>query len=167
MWLQQGVGDKNMFVKAFEERVKDCYLQEWQGIVSSSGTLRLYSKFKSDLKAELYLQCINSKKKLSLISKFRAGNHGLNVQLNKRNSSISPLCTLCQRNGHHAIEDEFHVLCMCAAYEHIRCQYFDVERIENESHFYNIMSCKNTLNITKLCNFLNNAFDIRKELLSM
>jgi hypothetical protein len=126
VWLQQGVGNKKEFITAFVQRVKDCYLQEWHETLSNSGTLNLYNKIKHVLEPEFYLQNIVNRKLVSKIAKLRTGNHGLNVQINRRNNNLSSYCQICLQNDVKEVEDEMHFVCKCTAYNQLRQYYFNI-----------------------------------------
>ena len=67
VWLEQQVGNSELFLSLFSQRLKDCYRQEWHAVVNESSRLRFYSTFKSQLQSERYLHCIQPNKfKISL-----------------------------------------------------------------------------------------------------
>ena len=44
VWLSEDVGDLNIFMKAFKQRLVDCSMQDWSAMISDSGKAR-HSRF--------------------------------------------------------------------------------------------------------------------------
>ena len=42
VWLEQGVGDINIFLHVFKQRLKDCNYQQWHEQLDLQGKLRDY-----------------------------------------------------------------------------------------------------------------------------
>ena len=121
-WLNQDVGNKELFINTFKQRCKDIYYQEWSSSVTSSKYLSTYSTFKQDLISETYLQLLPFRHLRRALTKFRCSVAGLNIQLYRRSKgddiSIS-MCAHCLNK----VEDEYHVLLECPKYTHIRTRY--------------------------------------------
>ena len=47
-WLNQGVGNETLFLKTFEQRLKDIFLQDWHTRIAENSKLQLYNYFKND-----------------------------------------------------------------------------------------------------------------------
>ena len=47
VWLQQGVGDKNSFLRSFKQRLVDMFIQEWSGAVRDKDRYEIYRSFKT------------------------------------------------------------------------------------------------------------------------
>ena len=47
VWLQQGVGDKNSFLRSFKQRLVDMFIQEWSGAVRDKDRYEMYQSFKT------------------------------------------------------------------------------------------------------------------------
>ena len=48
----------------FIQRLKDCYLQEWNGNVARNRTLDVYRNMKNTVELEPYINCIRERKHL-------------------------------------------------------------------------------------------------------
>ena len=80
VWMQQGVGDTDLFISILTQRIKDCALQTWNSDVHNNKKLDLYKNIKSDLQCEKYLLCITSPHLRSTMSKFRCSDHKLRIE---------------------------------------------------------------------------------------
>ena len=58
VWLTQGVGDEQRFIRIFRQRLTDINFQEWVVGLNASSRFDLYREFKTALNAETYLDCI-------------------------------------------------------------------------------------------------------------
>ena len=47
VWLQQGVGDKNSFLRSFKQRLVDMFIQEWSEAVRDKDRYEIYRSFKT------------------------------------------------------------------------------------------------------------------------
>ena len=76
------------------------------------------------------------------------------------------LCKLCGRSNIFAVEDEFHVVFHCEAYNDIRHVYIDKEILNcaNEYSFISLMKTDNSDDIVNFANFISCLFKIRKQL---
>ena len=48
VWMQQGVGDKSVFLEVFYSRLKTYYLEKWTQAKGNSSKLAIYHTFKSE-----------------------------------------------------------------------------------------------------------------------
>ena len=61
VWLTQGVGDEQHFIRIFRQRLTEIHFQEWAAGLNASSRFDLYREFKTALNAETYLDCIKQK----------------------------------------------------------------------------------------------------------
>ena len=89
--------------------------------------LRLYCKYKEDKQEELYLSLPIPMRLRRDLARFRTTSHNLEVEMGRHNnvSFEDRLCQLCGRSNIFAVEDEFHVVFHCEAYNDIRHVYID------------------------------------------
>ena len=120
VWLFKGVGSEILFIKAFKQRLIDCYKQSWHDKLSSSEHFKTFLSFKSIIMKESFLSDINFNKSLrNVVVRFRLGVSRLNCHRYRFYSNKNLLkCPVCKANE----ENEFHVLFECFAYEDLRCK---------------------------------------------
>ena len=76
VWVNQSVGDVNMFLYLFKQRV-DVATQEWHSEISTLPKLLSYCQFKYTLSVESYLDVISWKRHSIALARFRCDNHQL------------------------------------------------------------------------------------------
>lgn len=116
VWLNGGVVHEKAFLRAFRQRLIDCYKQEWFGKIMESDRFSTYSSFKSLLQPEKYLTDITLTKFRNIFVKLRLGIIDLNG--NKRYSAVPNTCPFCP-----AVENEIHFLLHCPKYQDLRVKY--------------------------------------------
>ena len=168
IWENQSVPDSVAFVSIFSERVKDCEFQRWSSQVCNLPKLRLYCKYKEDKQEELYLSLPIPRRLRRDLARFRTASHILEVEMGRHNniSFEDRLCKLCGKSNLFAVEDEFHVVFHCEAYNDIRQVYIDKEILNcaNEYSFVSLMKTDNSDDIVNFANFISCLFKIRKQL---
>ena len=113
-WLHGGVGDEKRFLTQLKQRLKDCYIQDWDAKNTCSDRYLWYSSFKQSFGLEEYLNMIEIKKFRDVMIRFRLGINELNN--NKRYCSVMTTnCPWCEER-----EDEQHFLIRCPAYKQLR-----------------------------------------------
>lgn len=119
VWENQHVENEKNFICLFTERLKDQFLQTWSDNVQNSSKLILYKQFKTSFGYEFYLDIINLRKYRNALASFRAGAHDLEIEKGRylKIPKHERLCKLCIEKE---IEDEYHFLFICNAYQDIR-----------------------------------------------
>ena len=162
VWTNQGVHNEYKFISEFVCRLKDMYIQHWQVAVQSNTKLEFYSMFKSDFTFESYLDVLNIRKFRYMYVSFRTGSHCLSIERGRYNNTPRDerICKLCNSNS---IEDEFHFLLVCGAYNDIRVEHISQKYITrtNLNKFKILMSSKNPIVIKSIATFLYHAFNRR------
>ena len=74
VWYDQYVFNETTFLRMFEQRMKDTYIQEWNSKVRSTSDYRLYKKIKFTFNFENYLNMDNKSFRIS-ITKIRLSSH--------------------------------------------------------------------------------------------
>ena len=59
-WWNGSEGDETRFLAEFQQRLKDCFIQNWHSRLESSGRYEAYITFKSALEKEKYLEVIQN-----------------------------------------------------------------------------------------------------------
>ena len=57
VWLQQGVGNVNFFLKLLKQRLVDMFIQEWSGV--NRDRYKIYWSFKTLFEKEKYISSID------------------------------------------------------------------------------------------------------------
>ena len=74
------------------------------------------------------------------------------------------LCQLCERSNIFAVEDEFHVVFDCEAYNDIRRVYIAKEVLIGANSLISLMKTDNSDDIVNFANFISCLFKVRKQL---
>ena len=165
-WEEQHVPvDSNGFINRFKTTLTDCDTQLWKSNLEEMSKLTMYRLFKLELCPEIYLSLTIPRRLRKAIAKFRISNHELEIELG-RHTNIEKqdrICKLCELNNLRCIEDEFHVLFECAAYNEIRKIYIERQfsDLKNLYSFNNLMSNKDANVVANLANFIYNMYKIR------
>ena len=79
VWISQTVGNMDIFIKQFRQRLIDCANQNWHDSVNSSSRCDFYKEFKSLLNTEKYLNMeLNVSLRKSLAG-FRCSSHTFKI----------------------------------------------------------------------------------------
>ena len=78
-WEQQLVHDERKFIKHFEQRCRDMYIQDGFNDIQSSSRCRMYKEIKQVHKPEAYLTININRKVRTSFTKFRLSSHKLLV----------------------------------------------------------------------------------------
>ena len=100
------------------------------------------------------------------LAPFRTTIHNLEVEMGRHNniSFENRQCQLCGRSNIFAVEDKFHVVFHCEAYNDIRHVYIGKEVLSCANE-YSFISLKrdNPDDIVNFANFISCLFKIRKQ----
>ena len=169
VWIIQDVGDENQFLRAFKNRLADCYLQKMKGDIIESPKGRYFQHFSSLLNVERYLSINLCYKFRKVLSNFRCSCHSLMIEKGRqlgidRNYRYCPFCL--QKNI-TVVEDEFHFFYDCSTYDNLRKLYFKQAWLRNKNidTFYRIISTEKEEEIVRVANFLLQAFKCRNDLI--
>ena len=122
VWLEQQVGNKDIFLREFGIRVKDIFIQNWNTELSTITKLDVYRMYKTDFLCENYLNQIGRREYRIALTRLRCSAHKLEVEQGRRrgvprNERHCPFCVrLC-------IETEFHFVLECPFYTGLRKAY--------------------------------------------
>lgn len=164
-WLQQGVGDINLFLKIVKQRLCDNFIQNWNAEINQS-TRAIFYRNIAVFKFQDYLDVVKVKKFRNALSRLRVSSHRLEVETGRWNKPqrieyIERKCRICNK-----LEDEFHFVFECCAYENIRNtyipRYFRVR--PNMFKCTELFSSSNNQNINKLASYVFKAFERRNSL---
>lgn len=166
VWLQQGVGNTNIFLSLVKQRLTDTFIQGWQERLTNSSRAKFYSVI-AIFQFQPYLENINILKFSQAFSKLRMSSHRLEVEAGRwiRPNSIpfdERKCTVCGR-----IEDEYHFVLECSLYKDLRVKYLSPYYWKRPSmlKFIELINTTNVKCMRKLTAFIYHAFKCRTELL--
>jgi hypothetical protein len=175
---------KSQLLLQIERRLKDQYEQLWKveverkeaknGKEKQGNKLRMYGKFKKCFGFEAYLEEVRSRRKRICLARFRMSAHSLRVESGRWDKPFTEveqrICHLCGKG----VEDEKHFLMQCSMYEVLRKEMVNKILMEKEvfkywseeEKFIFLMSSKNPKVLICVADFLHDAFNRRRELLS-
>ena len=151
VWISQTVGNMDIFIKLFRQRLIDCANQNWHDSVNSSSRCDFYKEFKSLLNTEKYLN-VSLRKSLA---GFRCSSHKFKIETG-RHLNIhreERICIYCQQiNNYRIIEIEHHVFFICPRYVDVRTQYLFTWYIHGNTplDLYNLLQMSRTVKLLSI-----------------
>jgi hypothetical protein len=119
VWLFQGVGDINKFLRLFKQRLIDMFVQEWSATVHDSERYETYRSYKSVFATESYLSEIEPYCFRVALTQLRMGVLPINNNMFRYSGNHAARnCPFCLT----AIEDERHFLFVCPLYVDLRAR---------------------------------------------
>ena len=165
VWLNQGVGNKNMFLAEFKQRLNDNFIQNWNSRLEESSRANFYTLF-SNFDHQLYLETIKITKFRIALCKLRLSSHRLEIEVGRwAKPNRTPLdqrkCRIC-----NIVEDEFHFHLECELYKQIRKKHIKKYYWgrPNMIKLKELMQATNENILLNLAIFTEKAFKIRTEL---
>ena len=162
VWTNQGVANVNCFLNVFKQRVRDCYIQNWNEQINISTRANTYKLF-ADFNFQFYLDTITIQKYRIALTKLRVSSHRHEIEVGRWHKP-QPLdvsdrkCILCNK-----LEDEYHFLLECPLYDNLRSTYIKPyfwKRI-NTFKFAQLLSSTNSTTIKNLSTYICKAFNQR------
>lgn len=130
VWLHQGVGNTNTFLKILKSRLQDMFRQEWEATVRGKDRYSVFRSFKFDFKQEKYIVDIDVYCFRVALSQLRFGVLPINNNLHRYTENPdSKLCVFCK----NCLEDEHHFLLVCPLYNDIRNRFLSIR--PRSAHF--------------------------------
>ena len=157
----------NDFIKEFENRVKDCELQNWSRIINESSKLYFYAMYKTKFELEQYFE-LNLPRNVQIqLSKFRLSAHRLEIEIGRHYNipREDRLCRLCGNVFNtQSVECEFHFLFECPLYEDFRQNCNNLSFEKTLYNFKTLMSCNDVSKIKSLAFLIWKCFSYRNDL---
>ena len=159
VWLNSHVGDIDMFMTIFTQRLKDCCKQNIFEFINTSPKAMTYKLYKSALNPEKYLSIPLSYPYKKLLSNFRCSAHSLMIERGwlMNIDRIYRYCRYCLLRNNEVIKDEVHFLLICPQYNMLRQIHFKQEWLScrpSNDLYIRIMSDPAPSSIYSLCRFL-------------
>ena len=156
VWVNQGVGNKNVFLCVLKQRLLDNFSQGWSSRLAESSRANFYSLF-SSFEHQFYLDFVKIKKFRVAMKKLRTSSHRLEIEVGRwaRPNRIPITC--------NKLEDEFHFLLECSLYNDLRKQYIKryYWKRPNILKLKELMSTTNKRILSNLSLYIFKAFKIR------
>jgi hypothetical protein len=150
--------------------LKQCYCETWETSRYEKMKLRYYNMYKMSYGIENYVKSKLSRVKRSLLAQFRGGILPINVEIGRfRNIPLAErTCQLCENDN--LIEDEFHILCICSAYNDVRTELYNNIITNFDENFLDFDDFEKFIFINTdyqilLASYLQKAMEIRKNTL--
>lgn len=105
----ENIGDINIFMKLFKQRLIDCSNQDWHRQINNSTKAHYYRYFMTELTVANYIFYNIPMKFRIALSRLRCSAHDLNIEIGRHDNTPQEnrICYLCNSQ---AIEDEFHFI---------------------------------------------------------
>ena len=165
-WLNQGVGNKQAFLKLFKQRLKDMDMQSLNMDIQDMDRLRTYKILKVRFGTESYLFNIKNTILRTLFSKFRGGLLKLEGNMGRypRVPFDTRLCPLC----HSDVETEFHFLMICPCLMTVRRKYLTAiwYMYPSINKFVQLCNSSNPNTVTSIARYILCAMKVRANLLT-
>ena len=88
VWLNQGVGDVNIFLDVFKRRIDDNFIQKWSAELNESSRALFYRQF-SSFEFAKYLDIINLTKYRVAFTRLRLSSHRLEIECGRWRKPVS------------------------------------------------------------------------------
>jgi hypothetical protein len=160
VWLSQEVGDDSMFLLELKDRLICIFKQDRHAHMEDNEKYTWFLSFNSNLQPEKYLSVVTHRWYRSMLARFRTRTLGLNANKNWFVSGAAEnICPACKLN---TIEDEFHFLFQCKAYETIRqkCNIFQAPIIRRQN-LVDVLTLENEELIRSLARYVAEACQVR------
>ena len=162
VWLFQGVGNVNVLMNLFMQRVQDNFMQLWSMEIEGSSRASLYKLF-SKFELAFHLKNVSVKKFRTALTRLRMSSHNLEIEAGRwHRPNVIPRderkCQLCNE-----LEDEFHFILECPLYHELRVEYINryYWRRPNIPRFIELLQSENANIIRKLAIFVQKSFEKR------
>ena len=168
MWLNQGVGHINSFLRVFKQKLIDMDIQALNMNIREMDRLRTYKILTTSFGTGSYLFNVKNRVFRTLFTKFRGGLLKLECNVGRYNNIPfqERLCPLyvC----HSDVETEFHLLLVCPGLVPVRTKYFSAiwytyPSMDKFVQLCNSTNVNTTLNIGR---FILSALKVRSNALT-
>ena len=168
IWLFPASVNLKIFLPIFRNRLIDIYVSEWFQDINNRPSLFVYRHLKENFNRSNYLNRMTITTYRNAVAKLRLSAHNLFIEIGRhrnivRNERICSLCTL------NEVEDEYHFLLICPAYNELRHLYLKKYYYNNPSmlKLIQLLNCENVKVLNGIGIFYIKAIEIRKNELSI
>ena len=168
VWIFQGVGNVKLFIDIFKLRLRDIFMQDWHSRLENSTRSRFFIHI-ANFQYQTYLDKVSVVKYRKSLSQLRLSSHRLEIEIGRwAKPNKIPLddrkCKLC-----NSLEDECHFVLECPLYAALRKQLIDKYFWKRPSmlKLVELFTTENVKILKKLSIFVEKAFKLRKEIMSV
>ena len=161
-WLEQSVGNVNIFLSLIRQRLTDNFIQNWNSRINESTRALCYKNI-SSFSFKAYLDTVTVRKFRVALSRLRTSSHLLEVETGRwarpvRKPLNERLCTFCG-----VLEDEYHFILECTVYNEERAKFMKKRfwKRPNMIKFIELLTTENKSIMQKLACYVEKAFKIR------
>ena len=163
VWFFQDIGNSNIFLKLVKQRIRDNFIQGWNGRINNSSRASLYKHLLS-FEFKPYLDSVKINKFRTAFARLRVSSHRLRIETGRWSKPTAipvneRLCSEC-----HTLDDEFHFVCECSLFRDLRIKYLPIHYRQrpNMYKFIELMCTDNEILLRNLCTFLYKAFELKR-----
>ena len=164
VWLQQSVGNADLFLPVVKQRLTDQFIQNWNSRINNSNRVLFYKTI-TCFQFQPYLECFKMNNFFQSITRLRVSSYKLQIETGRWNRPIrTPIderkCYFC-----NVVEDEYHYVIECPIYTDLRKQFISVKfwRRPNMIKFIELIKTENKNVIRNLGMFIHKAFSLRND----
>ena len=166
VWASQGIGNVTKFLTIFKQRLRDNFIQNWEGKLHASSRVDFYKEIALS-GFQTYLDKLSIRKFRIALTRLREPSHRLQIEAGRWSKPHSTprnerLCIFCNK-----LEDEFHLLFECTLYNQLRQELinpFYTRRCSMHKAVM-LMQSSNTKILKNLSVYVYKCFQIRNEIL--
>ena len=157
IWIDQNVPDSKTFLKQFQTRCMDMYIQQCYSDVENSNRCRTYRGIKNNFEMEPYLKSNVTRDLRVSFTKLRLSSHRFMVErgrwMKPKIEFSDRICILCDD---HDIQDEYHIVLRCAFFHTQRTKYINKHYYVRPSmyKFVNLMNSTKKREVYRLMVFM-------------
>ena len=118
VWEAQGIGDLQLFVKEFKDRLIDIHRQEWQAYLNDNS--KEYLEYQPSIVRANYTKFLDCRQMRRALCLLKTDNLPLNAIARYGESISNPICAACDAGD---VEDIVHFMFVCTAYDIFRKKY--------------------------------------------
>jgi hypothetical protein len=163
-WLQQSVGNIDLFLYFVKQRINDQFIQNWYSRINESSRALFYRNI-ACFQFQPYLEFFNVNKFCQSMTRLRVSSHRLNIEAGRWTRPIrTPVnerkCSVC-----NSLEDEYHFIMECPLFINLRKQYINKKfwKRPNMIKFIELLKSEDKKVVQKLGLFIHKAFILRNE----
>lgn len=167
VWLNQGTENPELFLRILLERIKECYIQEFDQITRSTSRLNVLNRIKTNpCRISQYLTLNLSPCYHKILSRLRLSSHSLGIETGRWHKPIIPkenrICSFCDLGE---IDDEIHFLFKCSNEKlcTLRRCYIRTFSDSVEENLVAILCSNDVSTLRKLAIYCNQAERVRSD----
>ena len=167
VWINQGVGDPDLFLARFRQRANDIARQTCLAEISTV-SIAMYESYKTTLNAEPYMKLEVRKHRVAL-ARLRTGSNSLAVnRLRGQVPRELRYCKYCLNLDIHVVEDRYHMVMVCPLFRDLRLHYLEptIVGTVNTHTFVALLSSSDFSVIKCLSSFTYHAMKLHEGFMS-